>query len=128
MFHLPTRSIHPADLEPGDKIAVRFGGVLSHYGIVTHSRTVLTNSARHGGVVEQSIAEFSEGRPIRLCRRTDHLDAIATTQRARRAKGSDYTLAGSNCSNYARWSHRQKPTTIQRARATLMALEDLLKR
>ncbi len=128
MFHLPSRSIHPSDLLPGDQIAVRFGGVLSHYGIVTYRGTILTNSARHGGVVEQTVSEFTEGRSIRLCRRSDHLDAIGATQRARRAKGSDYTLAGSNCSHYARWSHRQKPTTVQRARATLMALGDLLRR
>ena len=112
--------------EAGDVVAIPFGVGLSHYGIVTSRGTVISNSRKHGGVVEQSLAEFSNGRRIRLCESTDPLDAAVSESRARRAKGSPYSLTGSNCAHFTRWSRRQRPTTMQVASATASAFADML--
>lgn len=109
-------------------IAVRFGAVMSHYGVVTSRGTVLTNSRVNGGVTEQSIDVFAKGRPLRLCQRVDSLEAVAVETRARRAIGSEYNLLGSNCSQYARWTHRRKPSMLQRAAGTAMAVRDMFSR
>jgi hypothetical protein len=112
--------------EPGDVVAIPFGIGLSHYGIVTASGTVISNSRKHGGVVEQSFHEFSNGKRVRLCERTDALSGNAAVSRARRAKGKPYSLNESNCVHFTRWSHRQKPTSIQIASATARSLADMV--
>jgi len=112
--------------EAGDVVAIPFGIGLSHYGLVTARGTVISNSRKHGGVVEQDLADFANGRRIRLCERTDPLDAAVAESRARRAKGSTYSLTGSNCAHFTRWSRRQKPTTMQVASATASAFADLV--
>lgn len=112
--------------EPGDVIAIPFGIGLSHYGLVTSRGTVISNSSRHGGVVEQSLSEFSKGRRIRLCERTDALDAAVSETRARRAKGSTYSLTEANCAHFTRYSRRQRPTSVQVASATVSALADMV--
>jgi len=113
-------------LEPGDVVAIPFGPGLSHYGLVTSSRTVISNSRKHGGVVEQSLEDFANGKRIRLCERSDTLGAVAAETRARRALGKPYSLTGSNCAHLARSVHRRNPTSIQIARAATHALGDLI--
>lgn len=112
--------------EPGDVVAIPFGIGLSHYGIVTAYGTVISNSRKHGGVIEQSIDAFANGRRIRLCERTDPLSGAIAENRARRAKGRSYRLTESNCAHLSRWSHRQKPTSIQIASATARTFADML--
>lgn len=112
--------------EPGDIVAIPFGIGLSHYGIVTASGTVISNSRKYGGVVEQSFPEFANGKRVRLCERTDVLEGTAAVARARRAKGRPYSLNESNCVHFTRWSHRQKPTSIQVASATVRSLVDMV--
>lgn len=112
--------------EPGDVVAIPFGIGLSHYGIVTASGTVISNSGRHGGVIEQSLAEFAGGKRVRLCERTDSLSGAIAESRARRAKGRTYSLTDSNCAHFSRWSHRQKPTSVQIASATARTLVDMV--
>ena len=112
--------------EPGDVIAIPFGIGLSHYGLVTSRGTVISNSRKHGGVVEQSLTDFANGRRIRLCERTDALDAAVSESRARRAKGASYSLTDANCAHFTRYSRRQRPTTVQIASATASAFKDML--
>lgn len=112
--------------EPGDVVAIPFGIGLSHYGIVTAQGTVISNSRKHGGVVEQSLGDFSNGKRVRLCERTDALSGAIAETRARRAKGKSYRLTESNCAHFSRWSHRQKPTSIQVASATARSLADIV--
>ena len=81
--------------EPGDVVSVRFGVVLSHYGVVTSRGTIISNSRLHDGVVEQSPDQFSTGREIRLHRRYSSLDGHLVESRARRQLGRDYDLFGS---------------------------------
>ena len=112
--------------EAGDVVAIPFGVGLSHYGLVTSRGTVIANCRRRGGVVEQSFAEFANGRRVRLCERTDALNAAVAESRARRIKGNTYRLTESNCAHLTRWSHRQKPTSVQIASATMRAFGDML--
>ncbi|MEL7135710.1 MAG: hypothetical protein AAGK35_09145 [Pseudomonadota bacterium] len=112
--------------EPGDVVAIPFGIGLSHYGVVTAKGTVISNSRKHGGVIEQILSEFSNGRRIRLCERTDALGGAIAEMRARRRKGQSYHLTESNCAHLSRHSHRQKPTSIQIASATARTFADML--
>lgn len=112
--------------EPGDVVSVRFGVVLSHYGVVTSRGTIISNSRLHDGVVEQSPDQFSTGREIRLHRRYSSLDGHLVESRARRQLGRDYDLFGSNCGHLVRHAHRRKPTPMQIGAATVRALGDML--
>ncbi|MEL6858362.1 MAG: hypothetical protein AAFO74_08250 [Pseudomonadota bacterium] len=112
--------------EPGDMIAIPFGIGLLHYGIVTARGTVISNSRKHGGVVEQSFLDFASGKRVRLCERTDVLGGAVAERRARQALGGRYRLTESNCAHLTRRSHRQKPTSVQIASATARAVGDML--
>ena len=112
--------------EPGDVVSVRFGVVLSQYGVVTSRGTIISNSRLHDGVVEQSPDQFSTGREIRLHRRYSSLDGHLVESRARRQLGRDYDLFGSNCGHLVRHAHRRKPTPMQIGAATVRALGDML--
>ncbi|HBF90325.1 MAG TPA: hypothetical protein DDX09_04080 [Hyphomonas atlantica] len=112
--------------EPGDVVSVRFGVVLSHYGVVTSRGTIISNSRLHDGVIEQTPEEFATGRDIRRHRRYSSLDAHLGENRARRQLGRDYDLFGSNCGHLVRHAHRRKPTPMQIGAATVRALGDML--
>lgn len=116
---------HASEFRTGDIVAIHFGPRLSHYGLVTSKGTVISNSRAHGGVVEQSIAAFGDGKRIRLCNRTTPLDGLVAEMRARRAKGQRYRLLSHNCAHFSRWSRRQSPTALQVTTATLEALSDI---
>lgn len=112
--------------EPGDVVSVRFGAVLSHYGVVTSRGTIISNSRLHGGVVEQSLEDFASGRTIRAHGRYSSLDAHLVETRARRYLGREYDLFGSNCGHLVRHAHRQKPTPMQVGAAAVRAIGDML--
>ena len=110
----------------GDVVSIRFGGVLRHYGVVTSRGTVISNSRKHDGVVEQSLETFSAGRSIRLHDRYSELDGYHVELRARRHLGKDYDLFGSNCGHFVRHAHRRRPTPMQLAAATVRTVSDML--
>ena len=116
------------ELEPGDVISVRFSGVLRHYGIVTLSGRVLSNSREYGGVIEQSLDEFANGRSIKRHRNSSGLHYLEIEARARRARRMSYSVAESNCIDYVRRSHRQRPTSWQYGAATIRTLADMFGR
>ena len=112
--------------DPGDVVSIRFGVVLSHYGVVTARGTVISNSRAHGGVIEQSLKEFANGRPVRLHGRYSGLEGHHVEIRARKRMGRDYDLFGSNCGHLVRDAHRRSPTPMQYGAATLRALGDMV--
>lgn len=116
------------EFEPGDVVSVRFGGVLRHYGIVTLGGRVLSNSRKYDGVVEQSLTEFAAGRPIKRHRNKSELHYLEVEARARRARRMSYSVTGTNCIDYVRRAHRQRPTSWQYGRATLQAFSDMFGR
>lgn len=119
---------HRDHFSAGEIVSVPFGGVLSHYGVVTVSGTVISNSRIGGGVIEQSLSEFSSGRRIRRHGRSSNLHPFEVEARARRALGSGYDLTGSNCIDFTRHAHRQARTPWQVGKATLMAFGDMITR
>lgn len=123
---LTGRNLPYQDLRPGDVVSVPFGGVLSHYGVVTSRGTIISNSRKNGGVVEQSFADFEDRKSIRLHRRDNTLNSRQVEMRARRALGADYDLLGSNCIHFARHAHRKRATPLQVGKATFHALSDML--
>ena len=112
--------------DAGDVVSIRFGGVLRHYGVVTSRGTVICNSRLHGGVVEQSIESFADGRHVRLHGRYSDLDGYHVELRARKHLGKEYDLFGSNCGHFVRHAHRRKPTPMQVASATVRTVGDML--
>ncbi|MEM7662864.1 MAG: hypothetical protein AAF292_11500 [Pseudomonadota bacterium] len=115
-----------ADFAPGDIVSIPFGGVLRHYGVVTHRGTVITNSRLRGGVVEVSLNEFEDGRRARRHRNKGQLHALEVEARARRALGSSYRLTEYNCIDLTQHSHKATPTPWQYGRATLRTVSDML--
>mgnify|MGYP003654560092 CR=1 FL=1 len=114
------------EFQPGDVISVRFAGVLRHYGVVTYGGRVISNTRRDGGVVSQSLEEFSAGRPIQHHRDLGGDNPYLSHARASRRLGQDYSLTGSNCVHLVRHANGRKPTTTQIARATLETFRDML--
>lgn len=110
---------------PGDRVSVRFGGVLRHYGIISWGGRVISNNGRYGGVVSQSLADFARGRPV-----TNHGPApgheYLGPERAHRRLGHDYDLTGSNCVHFVRRAHGRSPTIMQIARGTFEAFKDMM--
>ena len=113
------------DLEPGDVVSVRFAGVLRHYGVVTFGGRIVSNSQRHGGVISQTLAEFSDGKRVRRHGQADRDLAYLSHHRAHRHLGADYHLTGSNCIDYSRRALGKRPTPWQVGRALLMAVSDM---
>ena len=115
-----------SDYRPGDVVSVRFGGVLRHYGVVTHGGRVVSNTRRHDGIVSQTIAEFARGRPVKWHGQKGSSGEYLASSRADRLLGREYDLTGSNCIDFARHAQGRKPTINQIARGTLMAFGDML--
>lgn len=121
------RSLYELDKLPaGEIVSVRFAGVLRHYGVVTSRGSVISNSREGGGVVEQSLSAFKAGRALRRHGRKSVDHPIEIEARARRKLGRSYDLTGSNCIDFTRHTHRQRPTPWQVGRAGLMAVGDML--
>ena len=115
-----------SEFSPGDTVSVRFGGVLRHYGVVTSRGTVISNSRKHGGVVEQPLHEFANGRSLLNHGRDSDHPSYVVEKRARRKLGRDYDLTGSNCIDLVHGSNRRGATPWQIGRATGMALSDMI--
>ncbi|MEM5515363.1 hypothetical protein WNY37_00265 [Henriciella sp. AS95] len=115
------------DYRPGDVVSVRFGGVLRHYGVVTHGGRIISNNGRYGGVVSQSLSEFARGREIHNHGPGDGESDYLASARATRRLGHDYHLTGSNCVHFVRSARGRKPTATQIARGTFEAFRDMMK-
>lgn len=116
------------DLQPGDVVSVPFAGVMRHYGVVTFGGRIVSNCGKAGGVISQSFDEFAGGRSVKHHPGGGLDKAYRAEAYAQRRIGGDYSLTGSNCVHFARRAQGKGPTTTQYARATLMALGDMLKR
>jgi len=114
------------DLPAGEIISIPFGGVFRHYGVVTARGTVISNSRAGGGVTEQSLNAFKAGKKLGRHGGANDVHPLQIEARARRLLGRSYDLTGSNCIDFTRHTHRQRPTPWQLGRATLMAVGDML--
>lgn len=116
------------DLPAGTIVSIPYAKVLRHYGVVTASGTVISNSRKGGGVIEQSLGDFKNGYRLRKHGGADTRQAYKIEARARRALGSPYDFTGSNCIDFTRHTHQRRPTVWQFGRAMLMAAGDMSKR
>jgi len=102
--------------------------VFRHYGVVTSRGTVISNSRKGGGVIEQSLTAFEDGTRLSRHGASSRDHAFQIEARARRKLGRSYDLTGSNCIDFTRHTHRQRPTVWQTGRAIIMAVGDMSKR
>ncbi len=97
---------------PGTVVAASTGLVI-HLGIATESGTVLANSKRKRCVCEETVAEFSEGRPIRVIGYLGALSPSDVLHRARSLIGRSYDLIRFNCEHFVVWAHGFTPRSSQ---------------
>jgi len=115
------------NLPAGTIVSVPYARVLRHYGVVTVRGTVISNSRKGGGVIEQSLVEFGSGARVRAHDGSSADHALVIEARARRKLGRSYDLTGSNCIDFTRHTHRRRPTPWQVGRASLMAIGDMFR-
>jgi len=97
----------------GDIVFIYVWGVIRHWGIVTSAGTVISNSGRHGGVIEQSFEDFSCGQ---VPERVGYLGSLSpwdVEQRARSMLGVRYSAVTRNCEHFAYWAHGEEPKSPQ---------------
>lgn len=116
----------PNELPAGEIVSIRFAGVLRHYGVITARGTVISNSRAGGGVIEQSLSDFKQHRPLRRHGVGSDLHPFEIEARARRKLGRSYDLTGSNCIDFTRHTHKRQPTAWQVGRAVLIAAGDMI--
>jgi len=102
---------------PGEVVGVMVAGIIEHKGIVSFRQTVISNSMRAGGVVEQSLQDFGGGGSIR---RIGHLGDLPSNEVAMRAEsriGQKWNLWSFNCEHFVLWAHGLEPRSPQVASA-----------
>lgn len=90
--------------EPGMVLAVDFFPV-THVGIATEPGWVISNSRARGGVHEEPLHAFSEGRPIRVLGHYGDLPGWHVVERARTRIGHAWNIFSNNCEHFVRWAH-----------------------
>ncbi len=96
-------------LPAGTVIGMRFGP-FEHIGIVTDTPIagvpgVISNSRARGGVCEESLAAFAEGKPFRVLGYTGSLPGDDVVRRARTMIGRRYKPLRFNCEHFVRLAH-----------------------
>lgn len=97
----------------GDVVSIVVWRIVRHWGVVTSSGTVISNSGRHGGVVEQTLDEFSCGQ---IPKRVGYLGSLGPWEVERRARsmlGMRYSALVQNCEHFAYWAHGEEPKSPQ---------------
>lgn len=107
---------------PGDIVSVRVGAV-RHEGIMTEHGRVISNSRRSGGVFEESMRIFAEGRTIKNHGQLRPLDPNHVLARARSQIGRGYHPYTFNCEHFVRFCYGKSPYSPQKMGAmSLVAL------
>ena len=107
--------------QPGT-IAAASVGLAFHLGIATEHGTIVANSKRKRCVSEETLEEFSGGRPIRAVGYWGSLSPAEVIRRARSLIGKPYNLIGFNCEHVVRWAHGLKPRSNQVEGALMLGL------
>ena len=107
---------------PGDVLAVRVHGVISHEGIVTETGRVISNSRRRGGVFEESVRDFSNGGKLVNKGGLSNLSRESVLARARSQIGRRYHALDYNCEHFVRDCYGLRPHSPQKKLAIGAAL------
>ena len=87
----------------GTLLAIRVRGLFDHVGIATGYGTVIHSSARYGRVMETDLADFSDGKPIRVVPYRSPLSGSQVVVRARGRIGQRYNPLVRNCEHFVTW-------------------------
>lgn len=123
---LPPKPVRFNSVQPGSVVAIQLP-LYKHFGVVTDrfyrgERTVISNSWKAGGVVEQPITVFSDGLPIVGVTYPSLLAAPIVVRRATSRLGEKYSLLTWNCEHLIRFAHGLKPSSPQIAVLLLAGL------
>lgn len=82
----------------------------SHVGMLSDEsiggeRSVISFSARAGGLVEEPFSDFAAGRPVSVAGYPGRLAPEVVMQRARKKRGQKYDLLGFNCEHFIYDAH-----------------------
>lgn len=100
-------------LRDGDIISTPVYGVIDHWGVYAGNGSVISNSKRHGKVVEESLSSFLNGKPLSLIGYPSTLPGYEVISKARELVGEKWNLVKSNCEHFAHHVHGLKPTSPQ---------------
>lgn len=100
--------------QPGDVLAVRVHGIISHEGIVTEDGRLISNSRRLGSVQEESIRTFGMGKKVINRGRLSGLSTERVLANARARIGWIYNPVSYNCEHFVRDSYGLKPHSPQK--------------
>lgn len=105
---------------PGTTVSIPFFLFVTHSGIVSDrwhggKPTVISNSARAGGVTEESWDMFSDGLTPSVVDAPTNLNAIEIVRRARTKIGTSYQLLNWNCDSLVTFARGEKPYSVQLA-------------
>ncbi len=123
---LPPKSVPSNLVRPGSVVAIQLP-LYKHFGVVTNrfhrgERTVISNSWKAGGVVEQPFTVFSCGLPIAAMDYPSLLPAKIVVSRATSRLGEKYSLVTWNCEHLIRYAHGLKLSSPQIGIAILAGL------
>ena len=98
----------------GDVISVRVSALIVHEGIMTEHGRVISNSRRRGGVYEESVRAFAEGRKVRNRGALSGVNPNMVLARARSMIGRGYDPVNFNCEHFVRTCYGKSPHSPQK--------------
>ena len=87
----------------GTILSASKGPLTRHMGILTRRGTVISFSPK--GKCEESLAQFANGRPVRVHDRYGNLSPDEVERRARTLPQTRYDLFNWNCESFVRYCH-----------------------
>lgn len=109
-----------SSIAPGTVVAVDFI-LFKHVGIYTGCGTVISNSRARGGVYEETLSDFGEGRRVEVVGFYGNLPGSHVVNRARSLVGHGWNFFNFNCEHFASWAHGLEAQSPQlRAAATIL--------
>lgn len=106
----------------GEWVSVKAYGFIDHFGLATGDGRVISNSMRHGGVVMQSEAEFSERKQVRRYGSPNPAGAQAAVMRAYLRIGEPWKAFDDNCEHFVRWAYGMKAESPQAMALTALGV------
>jgi hypothetical protein len=118
--------LNPASLAPGTIVSVWVFPFFRHKGIVSDQwhegrPKVISNSARAGGVTEESWDVFAAGQTVINEGYPSNIPPYDALYRARSRIGTKYQLLNWNCEHLTRYAHGLEPRSSQVAATLLLA-------
>lgn len=111
---------------PGTLTSVPTHLFYRHFGIVTARGTVISNSARHGGAREETLAEFCNGQHCRIEPAPSNLPWWEVLHRARQLMTRPYNLFTWNCESFYKTCFGLPPNSDQVTFSILIATAGMI--